>query len=98
MKNVVLEPLAPQMHVRKEAEKHRIIWHSARDLYTIIIGARRNDKAVVRKLQRQHTLLRRLLRKDQPNAGLVRGGMAIRRVMHLEDEVRSRRNKLRHAV
>ena len=48
--NVVLECLAPQMHMRKEAEQQRVIWKSTVNFDTMIGIAGRNQKVIIGQL------------------------------------------------
>ena len=86
------------MHVRKEAEQRAIVGQSSPHIDAVVFCARRNDERVVGELQRQHPLLWRLLGKHHAHAGLVGARRSVRRVVHLEHEVRTCRNELRHPI
>src|SRR5271157_5889729 len=86
------------MHVRKEAQQSRIVRQGTGDFHAIIIGARWNDKTVICELEGEHPLLWLLFRKDHADASLVRRSVAVGRVMHLENEVRTRGYELCLAV
>ena len=66
--------------------------------HAIVVGTGRDDETAVRQLQRQDTLLWRLLRKENTDTGLIAAGLAIGRVVHLEHEIRAAWNKLGHAI
>ncbi len=51
---------------------------------------------IVCELQREHSLRWRPLRKNQPDAALVRDRFSTRGVMHLENQIGTGGNKFRH--
>ena len=53
---------------------------------------------IIGKLQSENALLRRVLREHKADAGLIHSGLSIRGVVHLEDEIGSGGDELRHAV
>ena len=98
MNDVVLEMLAAEMHVREKIEQNGVVGKSAVDFDAIIVGAGRNDKGVIGELKAENALRGRRLGEDEAEAGLIGGGVAVRRVVHLENEVGAARDEFGDAV
>src|SRR5277367_2581246 len=95
--NIVFEAFSAQVHVREKTEQYGVVGKRAVDFHAIIVHARGDDEAIVGQLQREDALLRRIFREDKADAGLIRGGMAMRHVVHLKYEIGAGWDEFRHA-
>src|ERR1700735_1198588 len=95
--NIVLKAFSTQVHVREETEQDSVVGQRAVDFHAIIVHARRDYEAVVGELQREDALLRRICGEDDADAGLICSGVAMRHVMHLENEIGPGGDEFRHA-
>ena len=91
----VLESLAPHVHVRKHGEQRGIVMQRDLGKHCLVRRARRNVKVSVGDQAVHHTLLRRLLGELEAYPAAIRGRLAVRRVVHLEDQIAARRNQPR---
>ena len=83
----VAEILAADVHVRRQVlEGHFVMHHPAR-LHLVRVGTGGNDETVVADANGGDYRLRRLLGEDDADRGLVRGGLAVGGVVHLEHHV-----------
>jgi hypothetical protein len=85
------------MHMWKETQERRIIRQGTPSFNPIVVGSGRNEEMIVRQLQRQDSLRWNVLSKNETDGCLITNTVTVGRVMHLEDQVGSSRNELRHS-
>src|ERR1700730_17853556 len=85
------------MHKRKTTQQHGILGEDSTRLDAVLRCIGRYNKVVVRELECEDALDRRLFRKKKANARLIRAATAVSRVLHLENQVRASGDEFCHA-